>query len=118
MNKINYVKNSYMNVKNISESFNVKTSQPKLTGKRKHLNKQEVKVISWKEIVLSYMNETDDREKATRENSERYQVYPEGEEAEKAVVEEKKDKAYLDWLDIVEHMLSEEEKALVYSAND
>ena len=118
MNKIKYVKNSYTNVKNITESFNVKTSQPKLTGNRKHLNKPEVKGISWKEIVLSYMNETDNREKAMRENSERYQVYPEEEEEEKAVVEGKKDKVYLDWLDRVEHMFSEEEKALVYSAND
>ena len=112
MNKIKYVKNSYTNVKNITESFNVKTSQPKLTGNRKHLNKPEVKVISWKEIVLSYMNETDNREKAMRENSERYQVYPEEEEEEKAVVEGKKDKAYLDWLDRVEHMLSKEERNL------
>ena len=48
------------------------------------------------------------------EGQEEYQVHPE----EKAWVQEKKDCFYLNWLDRVETMLGDEEKALVEKTED
>ena len=99
------MKNSYTDVRNISDNLNDKTSRKPETSQQTRRKSDKLERDS-----LSYRTETDDGEKVMRDDREKYQVYPEE--------EEEKDKAYLDWLDRVEHMLSEDEKALVYRAND
>ena len=46
---------SEQDMSHISNSLNVKTSQPKLPGKRKYPGKSEEKVMNWKEIILNHM---------------------------------------------------------------
>ena len=55
----------------------------------------------------------DDEEKVMTDDRENDWVYLEEVEEERARIEGKQDQVYLDWLDRVETMLSDEEKALV-----
>ena len=55
----------------------------------------------------------DDEEKVMTDDRENDWVYLEEVEEEWARIEGKQDQVYLDWLDRVETMLSDEEKALV-----
>ena len=55
----------------------------------------------------------DDEEKVMTDDRENDWVYLEEVEEERARIEGKQDQLYLDWLDRVETMLSDEEKALV-----
>ena len=55
----------------------------------------------------------DDEEKVMTDDRENDWVYLEEDEEERARIEGKQDQVYLDWLDRVETMLSDEEKALV-----
>ena len=60
----------------------------------------------------------DDEEKVMTDDRENDWVYLEEVEEERARIEGKQDQLHLDWLDRVETMLSDEEKALVERTED
>ena len=64
-------------------------------------------------------NSTTKKKKQNKEkDEEKSQLYTEEGEEEKAMIKGKKDHANLDWLDSIETMLSDEEKALVEKTDD
>ena len=69
----------------------------------------------WKMIILNHMN---DGEEVMTNDREEVQIYPTENEEERATIEGLKDQAYLDWLDQLQTMMSNEEKVLVERTED
>jgi len=71
INDVNGVKKNYTNLRNIYNSLNDKSSQPKLAGNQKHPHKLEKKVMSRKEIILNHKNETENEEEVMTDGREK-----------------------------------------------
>ena len=66
INDVNGVKKNYTNLRNIYNSLNDKSSQPKLAGNQKHPHKLEKK-----EIILNHKNETENEEEVMTDGREK-----------------------------------------------
>jgi len=73
---------------------------------------------SWKKIILNHVNEMDDKEKVMTDYREKIEYIWNKMKKIKLWLKRKKDQVYLNWLDIVETMLSDEEKVLVERTED
>ena len=69
------MKKNYTNLRNIYNSLNDKSSQPKLAGNQKHPHKLEKKVMSRKEIILNHKNEMENKEEVMTDDREKDRVY-------------------------------------------
>ena len=56
MNDVKYVINNYTDLRNISNSLNVQTVSPELSGNRRPPGKLEEKVINWEENLILSLN--------------------------------------------------------------
>ena len=56
MNDINYVKNNYTDLRNISYSLNVRPFNPELPGSWRPQGKLEEKVMNWEENLVLSLN--------------------------------------------------------------
>ena len=91
----------------------------KFPGNRKHSRKLGKKVMSgWKKIILNHVNEMDDKEKVMTDYREKIEYIWNKMKKIKLWLKRKKDQVYLNWLDRVETMLSDEEKVLVERTED
>ena len=97
MDEVNSAKRKDADLRNISDSLKIRTVNPEFPGDQKYPRKIQGIVMVW-EKILSLKN------KNRRNNEEK--------------VEKQREPSYLDWLDRVETLISDEEKALLNSTED
>ena len=63
MNDVNYVKNNYTDLRNISNNLNVRPFNPELPGSLRPQGKFEEKVMNWEESLILSLNNINKIEK-------------------------------------------------------
>ena len=95
--EVNHAVRKEADLKRFSDNLRIKTSNPELSGNQKYPEKIQGIVLGWDKILnLKNKNWRDDEEK----------------------VQTQRETRYLEWLDRVETLMSNEEKDLVYSTED